>query len=234
MNYTTIEILFAKIISDLDLRDKSPDTSLWVEWSAEALRKIGAVPQFVVRNATVKDAYGTPPILEISNYQSKLPSDFYKELIVGFSADSEEGPFYVITPNTKVADFCQNDYNYSIYHPYIRINNDVGYVKMSYRAMPTDENGFPYIPDTEEMKEAIKWYIEMMMMYQEFRRNKEGGGPKYSNAKAEWAAWKQRAYASIMMPQSEAELNEIASIWLRSVPRWGSMALDNSIRKGSI
>jgi len=233
MNYISIDVLFAKIITDLQLRDSNPNTYDWIEWTAEAMRKIGAFPQTIIRNTGVRDAYGTPAILEVSNYQTRLPDDFVKETIVSY-AETEDGTYYVINKDIKIANYCQNDMTYSIQIPYLRTNAQTGFITLSYKAIPCDENGYPLIPDTEEFKEAIKWYIEMMLMYQEVRRNKEGSMAKYQLAESKWKSWKMNAYADAMMPQSSEEMNDLAKVWLRSVPRWHSMLIDGSVATGQI
>jgi len=234
MNYIPIDVLFAKIVVDLDLKDKNPDTGNWIEWTAEALRKIGAFPQFVIRNAGIKDEFGEPTILEVKNYQTRVPDDFVKETIVSYS-ETESGTYYVINPNIRTADYVQQNVMYAISLPYLRLNTPEGFVQMSYKAMPCQDNtGYPMVPDTEEFKEAIMWYIEMKLMYQEVRRNKEGATWKYQNAREQWERWKYRAYGDAMMPQSQEELNDIARVWLRSVPRWNSVLIDGSIRAGRV
>lgn len=54
---------------------------------------------------------------------------------------------------------------------YMRLNVQEGQVLLSYFAYKTDEEGFRYIPDLEDIFEAIKYYTEEMMTYRLARKN---------------------------------------------------------------
>jgi hypothetical protein len=56
---------------------------------------------------------------------------------------------------------------------YLRLNASTGQVLLSYLEYKTDEDGYRYIPDVEDIFDAIKWYIEEMMTYRIARKNKD-------------------------------------------------------------
>ena len=87
--YCSVRRVIAKVFSDFDLKEGDHRISDMIEWSGEALEKIGAFPQFI-NKVTGKDGN---PILVLENYQCKLPSDFHKLIQVAYST-SELGPFY--------------------------------------------------------------------------------------------------------------------------------------------
>jgi hypothetical protein len=60
-----------------------------IEWSGEALEKIGAFPSFT-NKVTGKDDV---PLLQVENYMVKLPGDFYNLIQASFST-SQQGPYY--------------------------------------------------------------------------------------------------------------------------------------------
>nr|DAJ23350.1 MAG TPA: hypothetical protein [Caudoviricetes sp.] len=39
---------------------------------------------------------------------------------------------------------------------------------MSYKAIPTDERGYPLIPDLSSYQEAIYWYVVMKLNFSKF------------------------------------------------------------------
>ena len=86
---TSVKRVIAKVFTDNDLQEGSHRIADMVEWCGEALEKIGAFPQFV-NKVTGKD---NVPIVEVSNYQSKLPSDFHRLIQIAYST-VEAGPFY--------------------------------------------------------------------------------------------------------------------------------------------
>jgi hypothetical protein len=86
---TSVKRVIAKVFTDLDLKEGDHRVSDLVEWSGEALEKIGAFPSFV-NKVTGKDSQ---PFLEVSNYQAKLPNDFHNMVQVSYSP-TQNGPFY--------------------------------------------------------------------------------------------------------------------------------------------
>ena len=81
--YTSVRRVIAKVFSDFDLKEGDHRISDMVEWAGEALEKIGAFPQFINKVAGKDDN----PILELSNYQSKLPCDFHKLIQVAYASE---------------------------------------------------------------------------------------------------------------------------------------------------
>lgn len=54
---------------------------------------------------------------------------------------------------------------------YIRLNAREGQILLSYMAYKVDKEGYRYIPDLEDIFEAIKYYIEEMVTYRLARKN---------------------------------------------------------------
>jgi hypothetical protein len=91
MIYRTVSVkrVIAKVMTDLDLQEGNHRITDMVEYAGEAIKKIGAFPTLLTR-VTGK---GGLPLLEISNYQAKLPCDLTAINQVAYST-SESGPFY--------------------------------------------------------------------------------------------------------------------------------------------
>jgi len=85
---TSVKSVIAKVFTDLDLQEETHKVSDMIEWAGEALEKIGAFPYFVNK---VTGLEGNP-LLELSNYQCKLPCDFYSLIQMTYSEKSN-GPF---------------------------------------------------------------------------------------------------------------------------------------------
>ena len=60
-------------------------------------------------------------------------------------------------------------------------NKDKGFIKLAYKAIPTDERGYPLIPDLTSYQEAIYWYVVMKLSFPKFMEGTlSGKGTKYS------------------------------------------------------
>lgn len=101
---TSVKRVIAKVFTDLDLQEGDHRVSDMINWAGEALEKIGVFPSFI-NKVTGKDGN---PILAVSNYQTKLPSDFHKLIQVSYAAN-KTGPFYPMRYATGSFDFGAED-----------------------------------------------------------------------------------------------------------------------------
>lgn len=92
---TTVKSVISKVFTDLDLQEETHRVSDMIEWAGEALEKIGAFPYFVNKVTGLEGV----PLLEISNYQVKLPCDFYSIIQLTYSS-SAAGPYLPVRYST--------------------------------------------------------------------------------------------------------------------------------------
>jgi len=71
---------------------------------------------------------------------------------------------------------------YFIKPGWIVFNKKDGFVKLSYKAVATDERGYPLIPDTVSYQEAIYWYVMMKLNFPKFLNGKLGGARVRGNS----------------------------------------------------
>jgi hypothetical protein len=125
------------------------------------------------------------------------------------------------------------DYTYLIKPGYIQTNSKTGYIMMSYQAIPTDEDGYPLIPDDISFIEAIYWYISfieaiywyitMKLLYSEWRSGRVRDAVYY-DARRSWNYYSKQAYGNALMPNRD-QLESIKNTWVRLVPNmteWSS------------
>lgn len=274
---TSVKRVIAKVFADLDMKEGDHRISDMIEWAGEGIKKIGAFPTLLSK-VTGK---GGLPLLEISNYQTRLPSDLVAINQVAY-ASSEAGPFYPMTyasgsfdhsaPNdtstssdaviadTQLVDLVMDlygdtyaaallrlntspsireqlealltnrlstngvrdsytasgDYTYLVFPGYIKTQLQEGYLMLSYQAVPVDEEGYPMIPDDESFEEALYWYINMKLIYPEWRAGKVRDAVYY-DAKSSWNYYRKQAYGNAMMPNID-QLEAIKNAWVRLVP----------------
>ena len=79
-NLTSVRRVIAKVFTDLDLKEGDHRISDMIEWAGEALEKIGGFPSFNTKVLGKDDL----PLLELSNYQVKLPCDFHSLIQIGY------------------------------------------------------------------------------------------------------------------------------------------------------
>jgi hypothetical protein len=109
---------------------------------------------------------------------------------------------------------------YSIKPGYINTNIKDGYLKLSYDAILTDNDGYPMIPDLMSYIEAIYWYITMKLKYPEYlagRINRE----IYYDIRRSWNFYSKQAYGEAMMP-SQDEMETIKNNWNKLIPDYNA------------
>ena len=107
-------------------------------------------------------------------------------------------------------------YTYVITPNYIKTNIKEGYLHMSYRAIPTDSEGYPMIPDSESFLEAIYWYIVVKLTYPEWRRGIVHGSV-YQHAESKWNFYSRQAYGNAMMPDLSG-MKSLINTWNKLMP----------------
>jgi len=108
------------------------------------------------------------------------------------------------------------DYTYLITPNYIKTNVETGYVMLAYQAIPTDAEGYPMIPDNQSFLDAIYWYINMKLLYPEWKTGKTRDAVYY-DARRSWNYYCKQAYGDALMPNKD-QMESIKNSWLRLVP----------------
>jgi hypothetical protein len=236
-NLVSIKKVIAKVATDLNWNEETHRISDCIEWAGEALKKVGAYPQFVTK-VTGKDEV---PLLVIEDYQAKLPTDLYSINQVAYSS-SITAPYYPMraamgsyssnhgttlqygtvndvpsntTSSENITTF-SGDRQYSIVGGYIKTNIKEGYLLLSYQAIPVDDDNYPMVPDDESFFEALYWYINMKLMYPKWVAGQIRDAVYY-DAKSSWNYYRKQAYGNAMMPNSD-ELETIKNVWIRLIP----------------
>jgi hypothetical protein len=77
-----------------------------------------------------------------------------------------------------------NEPTYFIKPGWIVTNRKHGFIKLAYKAIATDERGYPLIPDLSSYQEAVYWYVVMKLSFPKFLQGKLGGKGVKSNGNA--------------------------------------------------
>ena len=111
---------------------------------------------------------------------------------------------------------------------WIVLNRKKGFVKLSYKAIATDERGYPLIPDNTSYQEAVYWYVMMKLSFPKFLKGTLGssrapraGSEIYTYLQHQWNFYRNQAYAEAMMP-TESDMRGIKDEWNKLVPDYNS------------
>lgn len=118
-----------------------------------------------------------------------------------------------------------NKPEYFIKPGWIVTNMRDGFIKLAYKAIATDERGYPLIPDLASYQEAVYWYVVMKLSFPKFLKGKLGGkgvnnnAMVYNHLRTQWAFYRSQAYAEAMMP-TEGDMQNIKRDWNKLIPDW--------------
>ena len=123
-----------------------------------------------------------------------------------------------------IRDIKNGSPSYWIKPGWIVFNKEGGFAKLSYKAIATDERGYPLIPDLPSYQEAIYWYVMMKLSFPKFLKGSLGGKARYNQntyfyIQQQWNLYRNQAYAEAMMP-NESEMLTIKNEWTKLIPEW--------------
>lgn len=256
-NYTKCESVIAKIMADLDSSEVRQRTSDIREWIFEAVDKIGAPTQYIERDITLElDDYQAPipgDLQVISGVAfSTTPHGKWTPMRTNtgiFKNNHEhhhhghpeplmptritsQSQFYEINTmkylNRMFNDGRIQDPQYFIKPGWIVTNQKHGFIRLAYKAIATDERGYPLIPDLTSYQEAVYWYVVMKLTFPKWLGGKLGGESKYAQKYAantytyvqqQWNFYRNQAYAEAMMPTAD-DMQNIKNDWNKLIPDW--------------
>jgi hypothetical protein len=109
---------------------------------------------------------------------------------------------------------------YSIKPGFISTSPRMGYVRLSYDAIPLDTDGYPMVPDMISYIEAIYWYIVMKLKYPEYLSGKMQR-QIYYDIRNSWNFYCKQAYGESLMPNQD-EMENIKDEWNKLMPEMNS------------
>ena len=124
--------------------------------------------------------------------------------------------------NSKETNFGY-DLQYNIKPGYIVTNIPSGYLKLSYHATPTDEDGYPLIPNMPSYFEACYWYVVMKLKYQDWHNNTITS-EKYYHMQRSWNFYCKQAYGDSLAPNYD-EMESIKNTWIKIYPELNDHSL---------
>lgn len=153
----------------------------WVdiaEWVGSCLDLINAPMQYVQRITDGNDV----PYIEIENGRGILPCDLVEIIETrtceGYPMRYSTDSFHMKLHSANCPDLsCSSSITYKLREGYIWTNPAYsnGKLEMAYLAFPTDERGYPLIPDDETFKQACVAFVSERIGRRLFLRNQLTG-----------------------------------------------------------
>jgi len=230
--HVSLKNIIAKVYRDLKLKEEE-DFIDFFEWGAEALEQIGVFEQLETKGLCIP----------INFYKAELPCDLVYLNYISYDnknllpSSNLQGP--VITDdvsNTEYTGLSLPDHvarfdtpayvggisqgtpinSYTISNGYIKVGVQDGDLHISYQAMPTDEEGYPLVPDDVSFREAVYRYIVYKHLYPKYVRG-EVSDRVIADAENKWLWYCGQAGAKAQMP-SLAGLESMARSYLSLKP----------------
>lgn len=98
---------------------------------------------------------------------------------------------------------------------YIHASVETGYLGISYRGLPLDDNGFPNVPDNQSYRDAFKWYIVRQLLEGGWKHPSPEIG--YMVADAKWQLYCTQARNAATFPDIDG-YERFQKIWVRMAP----------------
>ena len=214
----SIKEVISKVYRDLNLQDEDRWMDM-IEWSAEALEQIGSFSQYIHKTET----------LTVAAFRAALPCDFHKIVAMEhenvamryLSGDYDTYWHQQDSVNLRTS----NTYGYNINSAFINTNFEKGEIVLSYLASPTDEEGFPLVPNNVSYKEAIFWYILMKLFLGGFTHV----NPQmfnYMTAEQRWHHYCSQARGKGNMPNGDM-MESLKNQWNRLMPNMSNHSTFN-------
>ena len=218
------KLISCKTVITKLFRDLRPSDDNWimdaVEWIGETIQLVGIYP--------VLERKGE--YITIADHKGLLPVNMVTIQQIGYSAtlspDTEPNNLDPIYYNGSTVFRGLHDNNspnlsstteesYSISHDYIYTSFESGYLYITYKALPVDEDGFPMIPDNANFSQACFWYVLRQMSLGGFQH--PNPGINYQLIEHNWQRYCGQARSAITFPTVD-ELEHIHRAWVRLIP----------------
>ncbi len=145
-----------------------------VEWIGEAIEFIATPMQYIEKIQ----------VICIKHRKGRLPIDMHLLMSAGASSETDikcaknfaqmrysTDNYHMFCAQSHDCH-CNSDITYKVNDDYIFVNFDEGSVRLAYRAIPVDEEGYPRIPDDIKFKEAVTAHLKMKIGFIKWMQGK--------------------------------------------------------------
>lgn len=198
-NYISVKVILDRVLRHPLMQDLSFETA--IDYTVDFLRVVGMPKLFVDKVA----------LLEIKDYRAAMPCDSIQIKQVRDACSK-----YAL--RTATGTFPEGEHDHIPYEYTFRVQGNIlyanfreGQLEMAYRAIATDEEGYPLIPDNVAFIRALEQYIKKQWFTILFDLGKIQPAV-LQNAQQEYAFYVAQAQNSLVMP-SLSEMESITNAW---------------------
>ncbi len=113
---------------------------------------------------------------------------------------------------------------FDINNDFLTLSTQKGKVCIAYWAFPTDENGWPMIPDELKYKKAVKAYLIYRISYYMWMQDRLAKD-KFEYNEREWLWYVGAAKGSGNMPNAK-KLEALKNVWVRLIPNMNGLNIN--------
>lgn len=218
MNYKFVKIdeVIERVYTNHPFAENDFQWSDALEWVGSLLKLIN-VPE-INQHKVCK--------ITIENYKGELPSDLF-QLETLREHKNKKMMFYTGDPYFQSLHCedspclkcinCNEKYTYQLNNNFVFTAFEDGELDIAYFAIPTDDKGFPLIPDNEAVKKALEWEIALKLAYKEWMNDKLTRDKfQYIEQQRNW--YVAKAINSNKIPDI-AKMEAIKNFSLRLIPK---------------
>lgn len=188
--------IIEKVYRDFNQTEEGNWVSM-IEWIGEAIEEMNCFNSFEKLTAKLK----------VKDYKAALPCNFYSLIDLSFCGTPVEymtGTFDYVHSDSTIKTIVPG---YTMNAGYLNFSIRDGEVDISYLGIPTDEEGFPMIPDHSSVREACYRYIIWKLNYPQYVTGQINMAI-YKDMEYQWVHYCRQACATISMP----DVRQMASI----------------------
>lgn len=204
MKYISVRQILDDLLADDMMRGLSLERA--VNYAAEFMQVVGMPPEF--ENKVEK--------VEIENWRGKLPCDLYEIVQVkdpkGFAYISAEGSF-----GNRNHPYQYPAFTYNVKGDIIFTSTKDIDLLVSYLAIPTDDSGFPLIPENAAYVRALELYIQKRYFTILFNNGKINQNV-LANTQQEYAFYVGQAQSDLVRPSLD-QMESIKNMWTTLIPK---------------
>lgn len=157
--YTNIQLVMDKVTRHPLLKDIPFETV--IDYAVDFIRIVGTPPSFIEKTEEI----------DVKDYRGQLPCDFYEMIQVRLASSCDKelelydkhpvfryttDSFHMSQHKAKRTDLTYKTQGGCIFTAPLRD----GIIEISYMAMPTDDEGYPLLPDNSAYIRALEAYIK--------------------------------------------------------------------------
>jgi hypothetical protein len=180
--YNTGKLVSIKRVVEKVYRDYPFTDIQWadiIEWISEGINLLGVAPSYIDKVSEELTLVNGRAELPCDVMYIKGVRDFETQEVLIRSFDQFHSSNYFRCSDEQVAtheDYCHPVNTYITNSNFIYTSYDEGSLEISYKAMPTDEDGLPMIPDDDKYIRAMAAYVAERIITRQFYQGKVAAG----------------------------------------------------------